>query len=136
MDVVLNVLDELIEKANKLMENGKALTTKQRKKLKPSVYCGPESSFPVNDCVRYTAALRLLNRSKFSAETKKRIKRCIINKGIKLGCKGAKERKAEKSSYLTLDIQKLYTSEEFTTTKKLVEESIKNPGMDLDCGCE
>ena len=38
-------LDILIEKANKAM--GKVLTTKDRKKLKKSVYCGPGRSFPV-----------------------------------------------------------------------------------------
>lgn len=97
---------------------------------------GPNRSFPVNDCAHYTAALRLLNRSKFSSETKARIKRCIINKGIKLGCKGAKEKKGEKSSYLTEDIKELYNSKEFAATKKLVEESIKNPNMDLDFQCE
>lgn len=92
----------------------------------------PNRSFPVNDCVRYTAALRLLNRSKFSAEEKAKIKKCIINKGIKLGCKGAKDRKKENSSYLTLEIRKLYDSEEFATTKQLVEASIKNPNKSLD----
>lgn len=134
MSVALNMLDELIEKAYETI--GAKLSTKKRKSLKKQSFCGPNRSFPCNDCAHYTSALRLLNRSKFSAEAKKRIKRCIINKGIKLGCKGAKEKKGEKSSYLTLDIQKLYNSEEFATTKKLVEESIKNPGMDLDCGCE
>lgn len=94
---------------------------------------GPNRSFPIPDCSHYIAGLRLLNRSKFSAETKARIKRCIINKGIKMGCKGAKEKKGEKSSYLTLEVQKLYDSEEFATTKELVEKSVKNPGMGFDC---
>jgi hypothetical protein len=38
-------LKELIDKANKVM--GKKLTTKDRKKLKDSTYCGPNRSFPV-----------------------------------------------------------------------------------------
>jgi hypothetical protein len=92
---------------------------------------GPNRSFPVNDCTHYTAALRMLNRSKFSSATKAKIKKCIINKGIKLGCKGAKEKKSEKSSYLTVGMQKLYDSDEFKSTKELVEESIKNPGVVL-----
>ena len=65
-------LDKLIDKAHKAI--GAKLTTKQRKKLKTSTFCGPGRSFPVNDCAHYTAALRLLNRSKFSSSTKARIR--------------------------------------------------------------
>lgn len=123
---------ELIERANKVIEEAKALTTKQREKLPDSVYCGPQKSFPINDCTRYTAALRLLNRSKFSDATKKKIKACIIRKGKKLGCPGAKE----KSSYLTKEIIELYDSEEWASTKELIEKSLENPGMELDfTGC-
>lgn len=129
-DRKINVLDKLIENAYVVM--GKKLTTTQRKKLKKSTYCGPQKSFPIPDCAHYTAGLRLLNRSKFSSSTKAKIKRCIINKGIKLGCKGAKEKKGEKSSYLTVDIQKLYDSEEFKSTKELIEQSFKGPDMNLD----
>ena len=127
---IIDSLDKVIEKAYDVM--GKKLTTKQRKALKPETYCGPQKSFPVNDCAHYTAALRLLNRSKFSSSTKAKIKRCIINKGIKLGCKGAKEKKSEKSSYLTVNMQKLYDSDEFKSTKELVEESIKIPGKNME----
>ena len=41
-------LNELFERADKAM--GKKLTTKDRKKLKKSVYCGPGKSFPCPDC--------------------------------------------------------------------------------------
>jgi hypothetical protein len=37
MSDVINVLNTLIEKANEVIEEGKALTTKQRKKMKKSV---------------------------------------------------------------------------------------------------
>lgn len=92
---------------------------------------GPNRSFPINDCAHYTAALRLLNRSKFSAKTKAKIRACVLRKGKKMGCKGAVDKK-ENSSYLTIEIKKLYDSPEFATTKQLVEESIKNPDLDLD----
>lgn len=49
-----------------------------------------------------------------------------------MGCPGAKEKKKETSSYLTLGVQALYDSPEFASTKALIEESIKNPGLDLD----
>ena len=41
----LNTLKGLIAKANRVM--GKKLTTKDRKKLKESTFCGPGKSFPV-----------------------------------------------------------------------------------------
>lgn len=122
-------LDELIEKANKAM--GKVLTTKDRKKLKKSAFCGPGRSFPVPDCSHYTAGLRLLNRSKFSDVTKAKIRSCIVSKGKKMNCPGARDDKKETSSYLTLNMQELYNSPEFASTKILIEESIKNPGQDL-----
>ena len=128
----VDTLRGLIDKANEVMEVSKKLSTKTRKKMKDSTFCGPNRSFPINDCAHYTAGLRLLNRSKFSAEEKVKIKKCIINKGIKLGCKGAKDRKKENSSYLTLEIKELYDSKEFATTKQLVEASIKDPNKSLD----
>ena len=41
----MDFLDELIEKADEVM--GKKLTTKDRKKLSKSTFCGPGRSFPV-----------------------------------------------------------------------------------------
>ena len=49
-------LRDAIEKAYKAIGKdprkaiGKKLTTKDRKKLKKSVFCGPGNSFPCNDC--------------------------------------------------------------------------------------
>ena len=117
-------LREAIDEVNKALEKSAKLTTKQRKKLKDSQFCGPGRSFPVNDCAHYTAALRLLNRSKYSDATKKKIRACVNRKGRQLGCTNKKEKSA--------DIEELINSEVFETTRKLVEESINNPGMDLD----
>ena len=36
----INVLNDLIEKANEVIESGKALTTEQRKKMKKTTFCG------------------------------------------------------------------------------------------------
>ena len=62
-------LNQLIDRANKAIgkdkEDAAPLTTKKRKSLPKSSFCGPGRSFPVNDCAHYTAALRLLNRSKY-----------------------------------------------------------------------
>ena len=40
----IDVLTVLIEKANSVIESGKALTTKQRKKMKSGTFCGPGRS--------------------------------------------------------------------------------------------
>ena len=122
--------DDVFERAERALEEAKKLSTKDRKKLSKSTFCGPGKSFPVNDCAHYTAALRLLNRSKFSDSTKKNIHACIMRKGKQMGCPGAS--KKEKSSYLTKEMRELYDSPEFASTKLLVEESIKNPDMELD----
>ena len=121
-------------------ESAAPLTTKQRKKLKDSTFCGPGRSFPVNDCAHYTAALRLLNRSKFSKSTKDKIRACVNKKGKKMGCGGAKKAKAYVEE-LGINIDDIINSDVFTTTRTLVEESIGCPGNDLcdclgDCTCD
>lgn len=40
MGNTIDILTTLIEKANSVMEKGKALTTKQRKKMKSTTFCG------------------------------------------------------------------------------------------------
>jgi len=117
-------LEEAINRANKAIENSAALTTKQRKNLKTSQFCGPGRSFPVNDCAHYTAALRLLNRSKFSDSTKAKIRACVNRKGKAMGC----TKKSEKSA----DIDALINSDVFKTTRELVEQSLESKGLDFD----
>ena len=80
-------MDSLIERAYAAMgkpyDKGAKLTTKQRKGLNKGTFCGPGRSFPVPDCAHSTAALRLLNRSKFSSSTKAKIRSCVVAKGKK-----------------------------------------------------
>lgn len=133
MSNTLKALDALFDRANKAM--GKKLTTKDRKKLKKSQFCGPGRSFPVNDCAHYTAALRLLNRSKYSSSTKAKIRACVNRKGKAMGCGGSKKAKSNlEASDIT--IEEVISLPIFDSTRKMVEESIKNPGMDLDFECE
>jgi len=110
-------LKEAINKVNEAVEKSAKLSTKQRKKLKESQFCGPGRSYPVNDCAHYTAALRLLNRGKFSEATKTKIKSCIMRKGKSLGCT-----KKENSE----DIESLINSEIFKSTRDLVEKSLES----------
>ena len=136
-DCELDVIDQLIERANEVM--GKKLTTKDRKKLKASVFCGPNRSFPVPDCKHVAVAKAYLGRSKFSASAKKKIAACINRRAKSLGCQVSKKAKADinfddyypKYIELSQDKKNLYSSEIFEVTRKLVEESIKNPDMEL-----
>jgi len=68
----------------------------------------------------------LLNRSKYSDSTKAKIRACINRKGKQLGCTSKKEKSNDD------EIQKLINSESFKLTVQMIEESINNPGMDLD----
>ena len=132
-----NALDKLIDRANTAM--AKKLTTKDRKKLKKSTFCGPDRSFPVPDCKHVATAKSYLGRSKFSKATKKKIAACINRKAKQLGCNVTKKAKASADpenyfpKYIELSTEEkmLYSSDVFASTRALVEESIKNPGMDL-----
>jgi len=132
----MNYLDELIERANKAL--GKKLTTKDRKKLRESTFCGPNRSFPVPDCKHVAVAKAYLGRSKFSASTKEKIAACINRKAKALGCEVTKKAKAEvdenyfpKFAELTAEEKKLYSSEAFASTRELVENSLANVDMEL-----
>lgn len=65
-----------------------SLSAKERKKLKSTVYCGPNRSFPVPDCAHVTAARSLIGRYKGSAETKQRILDNVSNMASKFDCGG------------------------------------------------
>ena len=85
LDMILWLIDQL-EKDPDLKDA--KLSTASRKKLSSKVFCGPNRSFPVNDCAHYTAALRLLSRYKGPGD-KSRIKACIMRRGKTLNCSGA-----------------------------------------------
>lgn len=136
MNDYLDALDNLLARANKAL--GKELTTKDRKKLKKSTFCGPDRSFPVPDCQHVATAKAFLGRSKFSKSTKKKIAACINRKAKALGCNVGKKAKAYiEYAYETLSKEEkaLYDSETFAATKVLVESSIETPDLDLFCNC-
>lgn len=128
-----NALDKLVERAYEVM--GKKLTTKDRKAMKKSTFCGPGRSFPVNDCEHVRVAKTYLGRAKFSASTKKKIAACINRKAKAMGCNVTKKAKAyTEYSYdgLPDEGKTLYDSDIFETTRKLVEESLKNQDSECD----
>jgi hypothetical protein len=120
-------LREAIDKVNEAVENAKTLTTKDRKALKSGTFCGPNRSFPVNDCKHASTAKAFLKRSKFSRATKQKIAACINRKAKAMGCPAGKPAKA--SVELSTELAQ---SEIFRTTRELVEQSLENKGMELD----
>jgi len=135
-----DALDRLIEQAYEVM--GAKLTTKQRKKMKSSTFCGPGRSFPVNDCAHVRAAKVYLKRSNFSAATQAKIAACINRKAKALGCPGTTPAKSKGEIELSAQELALMDDPIFESTKSLVEQSIENPGMELEwpeekgCDCE
>jgi len=65
------------------------LDAEARKKLGGKSFCGPNRSFPVEDCAHHTAALRLLGRAKISDGAKEKIRACVERKGKTLKCSTA-----------------------------------------------
>ncbi len=123
-------MTDVITKVEKAIEKAKKLTTKDRKKMKESTFCGPGRSFPVPDCKHVAVAKAYLAKSKFSESTKKKIAACINRKAKALKCNVSKKAKAyTEYSYesLTQDQKFIYDSDMFEATRKLVEKSIKNP---------
>ena len=125
-------LKESIRDVNKAIEESQKLTTKDRKKLKKSTFCGPNRSFPVPDCKHVATAKAYLNRSNFSKSTKQRIAACINRKAKALGCGKGKPAKAKGGlEDLTIIEQALAESDIFKTTRELVDQSLENENMDL-----
>lgn len=91
------------------------LSTKKRKSLSGSTFCGPGRSFPVPDCAHVTAARRLIGRAKVGSSTKSKILACVSRKAKTLGCGGSKSKDSAE------DIDLLINSEEFQDTREFIE---------------
>ena len=61
------------------------LSDDKRKKLPKSSFCGPNRSFPVNDCAHVMAARRLVDRANVSESTKSSIMTCVNRKARAMG---------------------------------------------------
>jgi len=81
----------------------KALTTKDRKSLNASTFCGPNRTWPVPDCTRVSAARAYLARGfpkGASADIKARIRACVERKAKSLGCDSKKKKESDELSDL------------------------------------
>lgn len=78
-------IDEILASGDDVVTEDAKLTASQRKGLSDKTFCGPGRSFPVPDKAHVTAALRLINRSKYSGSTKASILSCVRGKARKFG---------------------------------------------------
>ena len=62
------------------------LSAAQRNALPDSAFCGPNRSFPANDCAHVRAGLRLLNRANVSEGVRDKIKGCLNKKNESMSC--------------------------------------------------
>lgn len=62
------------------------LSSKKRKELPDSAFCGPNRSFPTHDCAHVRAAARLLSRAKLSSSQKAKVRACISRKNKSQSC--------------------------------------------------
>jgi len=67
------------------METDKKLTTKKRKSLPDSAFCGPNRSFPAHDCSHIKTGLSMLGRYK-GPGSKEKIRACLYRKARSKGC--------------------------------------------------
>lgn len=119
----VDILNEIIE--TELEEDAK-LSPEKRKGLPAKVFCGPNRSFPVNDCAHYTAAKRLIGRYQGPGD-KSKILSCIESRGKKLSCSGSKK-KDEQDKILCLDCM---SDEVLTQTIKDGIELFEAKGLDI-----
>lgn len=90
------------------------LSTKKRKRLPDSAFCGPNRSFPANDCNHVRAGLSLLGRYK-GPGSKEKIRACLYRKARKLGCfKSGPGSKKKDSADLSVLFEALYMYNEDT----------------------
>jgi len=97
-----------------------ALSTEERNKLPDSAFCGPNRSFPVNDCAHVTAAMKMIGKYKASDAVKGKIMSCIRAKSSKMGCDKSKDHLELEEKFNAL--QKHY--EELEDKFKTVLESL------------
>lgn len=106
---------DLMRQEDVLSEDGvndAKLSTKQRKGLSKSTFCGPNRSFPVPDCAHVTAARRLIGRYK-GPGSKSSILACVSRKAKALGCGGKKDNAPSEETQM--DKLQMPTCDQITT---------------------
>lgn len=101
----------------------KALSAEERNNLPDSAFCGPNRSFPVNDCAHVTAARRLIGRAKLSDAQKAKILACVNKKAEMMKCDIEKSEDEKEISAIKQEISNLRKEleKELTDLKEILE---------------
>jgi len=105
---IVAVLDKMEKEDEEKDEKDKALTTKTRKKLSASTFCGPDKSWPVPDCQHVATARSFLAQSSktknLTTAQKARVRACVNRKARSLGCdKGKDDNGSDELHFLSQD---------------------------------
>ena len=128
----------LLDSALSFELGDKALTAEQRKELPDSAFCGPERSFPVNDCAHVTAARRLIGRAKLSDSQKAKVLACVDRKAKSMSCdKSAEDKLDDLAARLEAEIKNLKerlsnlsdSKEEVVVEEKKELKIVENPSV-------
>jgi hypothetical protein len=136
-ELLNNELELVIESDTEISDLLDAkLSTKKRKSLAPSTFCGPKKSFPVPDCAHVVAARRLIGRYK-GPGSKEEILSCVSTKAKALGCAGKKD--CQEDSQEVVDqgvILSDLSDEELGSTILLVEKLMVERGLKAERKCD
>lgn len=104
----------------------KTLSAEQRKELPDSAFCGPDRSFPVNDCAHVTAARRLVSRAKLSDAQKAKVLACVNAKANEMKCDADEQKDTQEINVLKKEIIDLKKNleREMNDLKKLLQDKI------------
>lgn len=104
--------------------------SKKREKMDKRTFCGPNRTFPVDNCDRGATALSMLNwpnvKKKYSDTTRAKIRACVIRKGKTLGCPYAKkDSKTEDNQQLLAQVKDLTSQISFLKDELSAEKESK-----------
>lgn len=100
----------------------KMLSTEERNKLPDSAFCGPDRSFPVNDCAHVTAARRLINRAKLSDAAKAKVLACVDKKAKNMSCDKSEDYLDLENKFNTLQSQYNELEDKFKEMLQLIAD--------------
>lgn len=104
----------------------KTLSAEERKELPDSAFCGPNRSFPVNDCAHVTAARRLVSRAKLSDAQKAKVMACVNAKASQMKCDVEEQKDNQEFNALKQEIVDLKNNleKEMNDLKKLLQDKL------------
>lgn len=110
----------LVEMDSELSEDNK-ISTETKKKMKTSVFCGPNRSFPIPDCSHVTAAKRLIGKYK-GPGNKSKILACVNRKATALGCDASKDSLTTEVNSMVITLKDALDNDE---VKKHIDSEIQ-----------